>query len=133
MPPKTKPQRAFVEGSWSDGDNEEDEKTKDEMCLMTQASNELSRHIPHVPCSLLCFSNLALLLRADLVVVPLEMCESCKEFRQSNIKMCRDAEEVKGVEVKREHLISIVGDMLNPEKLLLDAAEKLPTSHSSAA
>ncbi|GJX24691.1 hypothetical protein Tco_0230987 [Tanacetum coccineum] len=41
MPPRTKPQRAFVGGSWSNSDNEEDEKTKDETCLMAQASNEV--------------------------------------------------------------------------------------------
>ncbi|GJQ95941.1 hypothetical protein Tco_0007080 [Tanacetum coccineum] len=40
-PPKDKNQRAFVEGSWSDSDEEDDEKTKDEMCLVAQASNEL--------------------------------------------------------------------------------------------
>ncbi|GJT01795.1 zf-CCHC domain-containing protein [Tanacetum coccineum] len=33
-------QRAFVRGSWSDSDDDE-EKTKDEKCLMTKASNEV--------------------------------------------------------------------------------------------
>ncbi|GJZ72468.1 zf-CCHC domain-containing protein [Tanacetum coccineum] len=33
-------QRAFVEGSWSDSD-EDEEKTKDEKCLMAKASNEV--------------------------------------------------------------------------------------------
>ncbi|GJW64527.1 hypothetical protein Tco_0116411 [Tanacetum coccineum] len=33
-------QRAFVGGSWSDSD-EDEEKTKDEKCLMAKASNEL--------------------------------------------------------------------------------------------
>ncbi|GJT04858.1 hypothetical protein Tco_0839320 [Tanacetum coccineum] len=41
MPPRIKPHRAFVGRSWSDSDNEEDGKTKDETCLMTQASNEI--------------------------------------------------------------------------------------------
>ncbi|GKC29614.1 alpha/beta hydrolases superfamily protein, partial [Tanacetum coccineum] len=40
-PPKEKNQRAFVEGSWSDSREEEDEKVKDEMCLMAQASSEI--------------------------------------------------------------------------------------------
>ncbi|GKA43015.1 hypothetical protein Tco_0735675 [Tanacetum coccineum] len=40
-PPKDKNQRAFVEGSWSDSDEEDDEKVKDETCLVAQASNEV--------------------------------------------------------------------------------------------
>ncbi|GJW84432.1 hypothetical protein Tco_0157577, partial [Tanacetum coccineum] len=39
-PPKDKNQRAFVGGSWSDSGEEDDEKDKDETCLMAQASNE---------------------------------------------------------------------------------------------
>ncbi|GJT52220.1 retrovirus-related pol polyprotein from transposon TNT 1-94 [Tanacetum coccineum] len=40
-PPKNKNQRAFVGGSWSDSGEEDDEKVKDETCLMAQASNEI--------------------------------------------------------------------------------------------
>ncbi|GKB64786.1 retrovirus-related pol polyprotein from transposon TNT 1-94 [Tanacetum coccineum] len=39
-PLKDKNQRAFVEGSWSASGEEDDEKAKDEMCLVAQASNE---------------------------------------------------------------------------------------------
>ncbi|GKD66959.1 zf-CCHC domain-containing protein, partial [Tanacetum coccineum] len=39
-PSKDKNQRAFVRGSWSDSDEEDDEKAKDKTCLMAQASNE---------------------------------------------------------------------------------------------
>nr|GEX64884.1 retrovirus-related Pol polyprotein from transposon TNT 1-94 [Tanacetum cinerariifolium] len=39
-PPKYKNQRAFVRGSWSDNSEKDDEKVKDKMCLMAQASNE---------------------------------------------------------------------------------------------
>ncbi|GJU01466.1 hypothetical protein Tco_1111804 [Tanacetum coccineum] len=34
-------QRAFVGGSWSDSDKDEEEKTKDEKCFMAKASNEV--------------------------------------------------------------------------------------------
>ncbi|GKA85832.1 zf-CCHC domain-containing protein, partial [Tanacetum coccineum] len=37
-PPKDKNQRALVEGSWSDSGEEDDEKVKDETCLVAQAS-----------------------------------------------------------------------------------------------
>ncbi|GJX58072.1 retrotransposon protein [Tanacetum coccineum] len=38
---KDKNQRAFVGGSWSDSGEEDDEKAKDEMCVIAQASNEV--------------------------------------------------------------------------------------------
>ncbi|GJT83491.1 retrovirus-related pol polyprotein from transposon TNT 1-94 [Tanacetum coccineum] len=40
-PLKDKNQRAFVRGSWSDSGEEDDEKAKDETCLLAQASNEI--------------------------------------------------------------------------------------------
>nr|GEW16990.1 copia protein [Tanacetum cinerariifolium] len=40
-PPKDKNQRAFVGGSWSVNGEEDDEKVKDEMCLVAYASNEI--------------------------------------------------------------------------------------------
>ncbi|GJZ05846.1 hypothetical protein Tco_0539639 [Tanacetum coccineum] len=36
-----KNQRAFIGGSWSDSGEEDEEKNKDETCLMAQASSEL--------------------------------------------------------------------------------------------
>nr|GFC34045.1 retrovirus-related Pol polyprotein from transposon TNT 1-94 [Tanacetum cinerariifolium] len=40
-PPKDNNQRSFIEGSWSDSGEEDDEKAKDETCLVTRASNEI--------------------------------------------------------------------------------------------
>ncbi|GJR59248.1 hypothetical protein Tco_1501410 [Tanacetum coccineum] len=42
-PPKDKNQRAFVGGSWSDSGEEDDEKVKDETCLVAQESSEVFR------------------------------------------------------------------------------------------
>ncbi|GKA06679.1 zf-CCHC domain-containing protein, partial [Tanacetum coccineum] len=39
--PRDKNQRAFIRGSWSDSGEEDDEKVKDETCLIAQASNEV--------------------------------------------------------------------------------------------
>nr|GEU73609.1 copia protein [Tanacetum cinerariifolium] len=44
IPPKDKSQRAFVGGSWSDSGEEDDDKAKDETCLVAQASNEVFRN-----------------------------------------------------------------------------------------
>ncbi|GJX35477.1 hypothetical protein Tco_0247034 [Tanacetum coccineum] len=38
---RTKNQRAFFGGTWSDSGEDEEEKTKDETCLVAQASNEV--------------------------------------------------------------------------------------------
>nr|GEW20805.1 DUF4219 domain-containing protein/UBN2 domain-containing protein [Tanacetum cinerariifolium] len=40
-PPKDKNQRDFIGGSWSDSGEEDDEKGKDETCLMAQASSNV--------------------------------------------------------------------------------------------
>ncbi|GJS14774.1 retrovirus-related pol polyprotein from transposon TNT 1-94 [Tanacetum coccineum] len=40
-PPKDKKQRAFVRGSWSDSGEEDNEKVKNETCLVAQASSEI--------------------------------------------------------------------------------------------
>ncbi|GKB13498.1 hypothetical protein Tco_0847421 [Tanacetum coccineum] len=40
-PPRSKNQRAFVGGSWSDSGRDEEEKIKDETYLMAQAFNEV--------------------------------------------------------------------------------------------
>ncbi|GJY69840.1 hypothetical protein Tco_0472822, partial [Tanacetum coccineum] len=39
-PPQNKDQKAFVEGSWSDSENEVEDKTNHETYLMAQSSNE---------------------------------------------------------------------------------------------
>ncbi|GKB28934.1 hypothetical protein Tco_0868335 [Tanacetum coccineum] len=40
-------QKAFVGGSWSDSDEDEEEKTNDEKCLMVKASNEVTNPLTH--------------------------------------------------------------------------------------
>ncbi|GJZ19610.1 retrovirus-related pol polyprotein from transposon TNT 1-94 [Tanacetum coccineum] len=40
-PPRNKDQKAFIGGSWSDSENDVEDKTNDETCLMAQSSNEV--------------------------------------------------------------------------------------------
>ncbi|GKC73157.1 hypothetical protein Tco_1119040 [Tanacetum coccineum] len=40
-PPRSKNQRTFVGGTWSDSGEDEEERTKDETCLVAQASNKI--------------------------------------------------------------------------------------------
>ncbi|GJT20528.1 zf-CCHC domain-containing protein [Tanacetum coccineum] len=41
-PPRNKNQKAFIGGSWSDSENNAEDKTNDETCLMDQSSNEVT-------------------------------------------------------------------------------------------
>ncbi|GJY79865.1 retrovirus-related pol polyprotein from transposon TNT 1-94 [Tanacetum coccineum] len=40
-PPRNKDQKSFIEGSWSDSENQAEDKTNDETYLMAQSSNEV--------------------------------------------------------------------------------------------
>ncbi|GJU81601.1 hypothetical protein Tco_1283966 [Tanacetum coccineum] len=48
-PPKDKNQRAFVGGSWSDSGEEDDEKVKDETCLVAHASSKICHGVDLEP------------------------------------------------------------------------------------
>ncbi|GKD96241.1 hypothetical protein Tco_1380138 [Tanacetum coccineum] len=41
-PPRNKDQKAFIGGSWSDSENEAEDKINGETCLMAQSSNEVT-------------------------------------------------------------------------------------------
>ncbi|GKB39361.1 hypothetical protein Tco_0884303, partial [Tanacetum coccineum] len=41
-PPRHKDLKAFIGGSWSDSENESEDKTNDETCLMAHSSNEVT-------------------------------------------------------------------------------------------
>ncbi|GJZ73080.1 zf-CCHC domain-containing protein [Tanacetum coccineum] len=70
-PPRDKNQRAFVGGSWSDRGEEDDEKAKDETCLMAQAYNKICLGIDLEP-----GGNLRG-LSAEEVWVTIEDCVQC--------------------------------------------------------
>nr|GEY47074.1 zf-CCHC domain-containing protein/UBN2 domain-containing protein [Tanacetum cinerariifolium] len=69
-PPKDKNQRAFVEGSWSDSDEEDDEKVKNETCLVAQASSKICLGVDLEPDEWIkdsgCSKHMTELLRMDL-------------------------------------------------------------------
>ncbi|GJW48251.1 retrovirus-related pol polyprotein from transposon TNT 1-94 [Tanacetum coccineum] len=48
-PPKYKNQKAFVGGSWSDSGEEDDEKVKNETCLIAQASSKICLRVDLEP------------------------------------------------------------------------------------
>ncbi|GJZ20161.1 zf-CCHC domain-containing protein [Tanacetum coccineum] len=46
-PSRNKDQKAFIGGSWSDSENDAEDKTNDETCLMAQSSNEVTLNSSH--------------------------------------------------------------------------------------
>ncbi|GJW33099.1 hypothetical protein Tco_0053131 [Tanacetum coccineum] len=46
-PQRNKDQKAFIGGSWSDSEDEADDKTNDETCLMAQSPNEVTLVFSH--------------------------------------------------------------------------------------
>nr|GEW50788.1 hypothetical protein [Tanacetum cinerariifolium] len=63
-PPKDKNQRAFVEGSWSDSGEEDDEKIKVKTCLVARASNEELNGCQWIR-GLLCFAKASVLVNGS--------------------------------------------------------------------
>ncbi|GJX05021.1 retrovirus-related pol polyprotein from transposon TNT 1-94 [Tanacetum coccineum] len=47
MPLQNTKEKAFVEGSWSDSKNKDEDKTNEETCLMPQPSNEVTLESPY--------------------------------------------------------------------------------------
>ncbi|GJS53001.1 hypothetical protein Tco_0626363 [Tanacetum coccineum] len=50
-PPRDKNKKGFIEGTWSDSGEEDNEKAKDETCLMAHASSELLPRIHQMHCT----------------------------------------------------------------------------------
>ncbi|GKA86375.1 hypothetical protein Tco_0808086, partial [Tanacetum coccineum] len=46
-PSRKKDQKAFIGGSWSDSENDAEDNTNDETCLMAQSSNEVTFNSSH--------------------------------------------------------------------------------------
>ncbi|GKA99539.1 zf-CCHC domain-containing protein [Tanacetum coccineum] len=46
-PSRNKDQKAFIGGSWSDSENDAEDKTNNETCLMAQSSNEVTLNSSH--------------------------------------------------------------------------------------
>ncbi|GJU24770.1 hypothetical protein Tco_1163391 [Tanacetum coccineum] len=60
--PRNKDQKAFIGGSWSDSENDAEDKTNDETCLMAQSSNEITLNSS-------CYSNNASYLDNDSIQI----------------------------------------------------------------
>nr|GEV19136.1 retrovirus-related Pol polyprotein from transposon TNT 1-94 [Tanacetum cinerariifolium] len=81
-PPKNKNQRAFVRGSWSDSGEEDDEKVKDETCLVAQASSE---EIGHANMRLIqSLASKELVRNLPKLTFDQHFCDACKIEKQAH-------------------------------------------------
>ncbi|GJT34608.1 hypothetical protein Tco_0925027 [Tanacetum coccineum] len=105
-------QKAFVGGSWSDSDEDEEEKTNDEKCLMAKASNEVLSETKYFS------DDQSSLDENDLdneysrvCKIELKVMAKNKILKQANIKLENEALELKdklsrlekGKEVNKEY------------------------------
>nr|GEZ23685.1 retrovirus-related Pol polyprotein from transposon TNT 1-94 [Tanacetum cinerariifolium] len=81
-PPKDKNQRAFVGGSWSNSGEEDDDKVKDETCLVAHASSEEIR-----TCNMRLIQSLAskeLVINLPKLRFDQHFCDACKIEKQAH-------------------------------------------------
>ncbi|GJZ71559.1 zf-CCHC domain-containing protein [Tanacetum coccineum] len=91
--PKDKNQRAFFRGSWSDSGKEDDEKAKDETCLVTQISNEVCSESTY-------FSD-------DISWVDdIKFDSECYNFRKISLKIIFKNKQLKKAKKKLENELS---------------------------
>ncbi|GJQ98149.1 zf-CCHC domain-containing protein [Tanacetum coccineum] len=134
-PPKDKNQRAFVGGSWSDSRKEDDEKVKNETCLVAQASSEVCSESSY-------FSDENSLID-DLVLNSDKLCKMSLKIITKNkrLKATRNSlekelsilkekvttlEKNKGVDLEcvKCHMLKIENEKLKEEALKLTKFEK---------
>ncbi|GJT08317.1 retrovirus-related pol polyprotein from transposon TNT 1-94 [Tanacetum coccineum] len=113
-PPKHKNQRAFVGGSWSDSSEEDDEKAKDETCVMAHASSEIclgvnfepdewikdSECSKHIKGNQKLFSSLSFLVEI-FVVTSLEKCKVI--FSEHDSEITKDGKVI-GIGIRKSGL-----------------------------
>ncbi|GJY67900.1 hypothetical protein Tco_0470882 [Tanacetum coccineum] len=64
-PPRNKDQKDFNGGSWSDSENDAEDKTNDETCLMAQSSNEVTLNSSHYSDNASSFDNDSMQIEYD--------------------------------------------------------------------
>nr|GEU78590.1 copia protein [Tanacetum cinerariifolium] len=136
-PPKDKNERAFVQGSWSDSGEEDDEKVKDETYLVAHASSEVCSESSYFNDESSSIDDLALdneydkLCKMSLKIITknkrLEATRNSleKEFRELKDKLSI-LEKNKGVDLDcaKCHVLKIKNEKLKEESTRLNKFEK---------
>ncbi|GKA64067.1 retrovirus-related pol polyprotein from transposon TNT 1-94 [Tanacetum coccineum] len=132
-PPKDKNQRAFVKGSWSDSGEEDDEKVKDETCLVAQASSKVCSESSYFSDENSSIDDLVLDNEYDkLCKISLKIITKNKRLKATrnslekelNIlkKIVSTLEKNKGIDLEcvKCHMLKIENEKLKEEVIILD-------------
>ncbi|GJV67605.1 zf-CCHC domain-containing protein [Tanacetum coccineum] len=119
-PPRNKDQKAFVGGCWSDSENEAEDKTNDETCLMAQSSNEVTLDSSHYSDNASSFDDdKKEILELNDKIKKLKRnkeidigCESCPQLRLENAKLKENQSKF----VKFDKSANSLREMLNIQK-----------------
>ncbi|GJW26392.1 zf-CCHC domain-containing protein [Tanacetum coccineum] len=123
-PPRNKEQKAFGGGSWSDSENEAEDKTNKETCIMAQSSSEVtldSSHFGDNASSLdddsmqIEYNNLYLSKKIKKLERNKEVdigCKSCQQLRLGNAKL----KEIQVKFLKFDQSANSLNEMLNVQR-----------------
>ncbi|GJS46827.1 retrovirus-related pol polyprotein from transposon TNT 1-94 [Tanacetum coccineum] len=136
-PPKDKNQRAFVGGSWSDSGEEDDEKVKDETCLVAHASSEVCSESSYFSDENLPIDDLALdneydkLCKMSLkIITKNKRLKATRNSLENELRKLKDKlsilEKNKGVDLDcaKCHALKIENEKLKEESTRLNKFEK---------
>ncbi|GJS79982.1 zf-CCHC domain-containing protein [Tanacetum coccineum] len=128
-PPKDKNQRAFVGGSWSDSGEEDDEKVKDETCLVAHASSEVCSESSYFSDENSSIDDLALDNEYDkLCKMSLKIITKNKRLKATENSLENEYRKLKdklSILEKKKELISIVQSVMHL-KLRMKSSKKNP-------
>ncbi|GJW08189.1 hypothetical protein Tco_1570612 [Tanacetum coccineum] len=136
-PPRDKNQRAFVGGSWSDSGEEDDEKVKDETCLVAHASSEVCSESSYFSDENSSIDDIALDNEYDkLCKMSLKIITKNKKLKTTRNSLENDLRELKdklstleknkGVDLDcaKCHVLKIENEKLKDESTRLNKFEK---------
>ncbi|GKA63255.1 hypothetical protein Tco_0762861 [Tanacetum coccineum] len=136
-PPRDKNQRAFVGGSWSDSDEENDEKIQDQTCLVAQAPNEVCSESFYFSDENLSIDDLALdseydkLCKMSLkIITKNKRLKAIRNSLENELRELKDKlsilEKNKGVDLDcaKCHTLKIENEKLKEESTRLNKFEK---------
>ncbi|GJU06383.1 zf-CCHC domain-containing protein [Tanacetum coccineum] len=119
-PSCNKDQNAFIGGSWSDSENDAEDKTNDETCLMAQSSNEVALNsFDYSDNASSLYNDKKEILELNEKIKKLERskeieiaCKSCEELKLENAKL----KETHVKFVKFDKSANSLREMLNNQK-----------------
>ncbi|GJU89463.1 copia protein [Tanacetum coccineum] len=136
-PPRDKNQRAFVGGSWSDSGEEDDEKVKDETCLVAHASSEVCSESSYFSDENSSIDDLALdneydkLCKMSLkIITKNKKLKATRNSLENELRELKDKlstlEKNKGVDLDcaKCHVLKIENEKLKDESTRLNKFEK---------